>query len=341
MKVFADFFRQFFVIAGAVMGAGFLSGGELTVFFGGKNVFCLLLAGAAFFIGFSYVRVEKNALSAIAFSVADFVFASAMLAGLDGIASLAGVPDSFPVASLSALAVFHFFLSGDIKKTEKANCVLIPLAVITVFFAAVTAQSPVPAKAYAGTGAKGVINALLYACMNIFVALPSVNMAKVGKKTGATIAAAAAFSAVFAAFAFLILRVAPNTAFPLLDVSRGTVFYPFTVGAIFVGAFTSLICCMYPLKKTVCERVKNKKARIAGCFLLYAGAFFFSRAGFTRIIKYLYPVVGGLGLLTIVKSFIGIKKRGKGDTKIKRSALCREEKNPKSKNSPKKNTAII
>ena len=50
---------------------------------------------------------------------------------------------------------------------------------------------------------------------------------------------AALLAVIPAAFAFLILRVAPNTAFPLLDVSRGTLFYPFTVGAIFVGAFTS------------------------------------------------------------------------------------------------------
>ena len=326
------------MLSGAVMGAGFLSGGELVAFFGGVNFFCLALASAVFFIGFSFVHTENDCLTKSVFMIAELVFSIAMLSGLDEIAGYAGAKKGVPAASILSLFIFHFLFSKDIKKVEKVNCVLIPLSSVIVLSAALFA--PAQGLAIQGTSAGGVINALLYACMNLFVAMPAAKIAKKGKSKRVNTAAALCFSVFFAVFAFIILRVAPKTALPLLDISYGTAFYPLLIAAIFIGSFTSLICYLYPLKNFIAEKTA-KNRRGVYCFLLYFTLFILSRVGISAIIKYCYPLVGALGLSLIVKSFFGIKGGGIGDTMEKRSALCREEKRIKSKNLPKKNTATI
>lgn len=343
VKTFTDTIKLFFVFCGAVLGAGFLSGGELVAFFSGKDVICLALSGAVFFAGFAFFRAANDGFTKCAFIAADFVFSAAMLSGLDEIAALSGLNPYLPAASVLSLLLFHFLLSKDIKKVEKVNCALIPLSVAIIFaavFAKNTGQSA-PAKPLAFAGAKGAISAILYACMNIFVALPAASLAKRGKTRSANIAAALCFSVFCTSFALIIVSIAPSAPLPLMVLAEGTAFYPLVACALFIGSFTSLICYLYPLKNLIYEKTSEKKRRNIYCFLLYSAAFLLSRAGISAIIRYLYPVIGALGLFSIVKSFFCIKRGGVGDTIKKRSALCRERKRPKSKNSPKKNTAII
>lgn len=339
MKNFADAVKLFFVIAGAVLGAGFLSGGELVGFFNSKSAICLTVSGALFFIGFAFIGVNQDGFTKTALIIAGAVFSSAMLTALDEISWETGVIKGFPAVSVLSVIAFHFLLSENVGKLEKANYILIPFAVLVVVAAAFYAE-PVGAPRFK-TSVKDGVNAVLYSCMNLFVALPSVSIAARGKGKRVKILAALTFAVFFVALAYIILRVSPSTALPLIDMATGTPFYPFIVAAVFIGSFTSLLCCLYPLKNLISERTADKKRRNVYCFLLYCVLFALSRAGIAAIIKYCYPFVGALGLFSIVKSFFGIKSRGKGDTMKKRSALCRERKRPKSKNSPKKNTAII
>ncbi len=341
VKNFIDALKIFFVISGAVLGAGFLSGGELVAFFGTRNVICLALAGAVFFLGFAFCRVEKDRFTNTAFMLADCIFSASMLSGLDEMAGLFGALKGIPVVSVLSLLLFHFFISKDIKKVEKVNCILIPAAIVVVFCAAIDAPAHAPMSVTCRAGAKDLLNAVLYACMNVFAALPAVGIAATGKKNGVKVAAAICFSVFFVLFAFIILRAALNTAFPLLDMSYGTALYPFIVGAVFIGSFTSLVCYLYPLKNFLEEKTENKNSRAVYCFLLYTGLFLLSRLGLNAIIRYLYPLIGGLGAFSVCKNLFGIKRTAKGDTTIKRSALCQERKRIKSKNLPKKNTAII
>lgn len=339
MKNFLDGVKLFLLISGAVMGAGFLSGGELVAFFGGGNA-SLLLSAVIFFIGFTVLTSLKTATPKIPLLISGAIFSLAMLSGLDEIAGVFSATRSVPAASIISLAVFHFLLSGNIKNVEKVNCFLIPVSVLIVFTALFSV--PVPArKVDTGSGIKNAVNAVLYACMNVFITLPSIKSAAQGKSKVAKTFAITAFSVFFVLFAYLILRVSPNSSMPLLDASYGTSLFPLLIIALFIGSFTSLICCLYPLKSFIAQRVANKNKRDLYCFLLYVVLFLLSRVGFNSIIKYFYPLVGALGLLYIVKGVIGIKFTANGDTKIKRSALCQERKRIKSKNLPKKNTATI
>ncbi|MEG9430106.1 MAG: hypothetical protein VZQ61_04200 [Christensenellaceae bacterium] len=308
MKNFTDTLKLFFVFCGAVLGAGFLSGGELVGFFGSRSLICLLISGTLFFMEFAFIGGARDRFTKVAYLIADGVFASAMLSGLDEIAWQTGALNGFPAVSLLSLVLFHFFLSGSIVKLEKANCVLMPLSVAAIFAAAVIAD-PVTAP-NVNAGAKDAVNAVLYACMNLFVALPSVSIAAKSKKKCALIAAALVFAAFFVAFSYLILRVSPSTALPLIDMARGTPLYAIIVVAVFIGSFTSLLCYLYPLKSLISEKTADKKRRNLYCFLLYALLFLLSRAGIAAIIKYFYPLVGALGLFSIVKSFFRYKKKG-------------------------------
>ena len=263
-----------------------------------------------------------------------------MLSGLDDIMAFAGVLKGVPIASVLSLFAFHFLFSKDIKKVEKLNFILIPVSIAIVLLAVIfLEQSNI--KPVKSNVAKSALNALLYASMNVFVALPTVSIAKRCKGNKVKISAALSFSAFFVLFAYLILRASANSALPLLDLAQGTVLYPFLIIAIFIGSFTSLICYLYPLKNAISVKVTNKNSQTLYCVLMYAGLFVLSRIGFGAIIKYFYPLVGGLGACAIIKGLCGIKIRGKGDTMEKRSALCPKRKRPKSKNLQKKNTATI
>lgn len=326
------------MLAGAVCGAGLLSGGELVAFFGGANVFCLMLSALTFFIGFAFGDFTSGNAEKYVFLAADAVFSAAMISGLDDILGFAGILKGVPVASALSIIAFHFLLSKNVKSIERLNCVLIPVSVAIVLIAVIIA----PAAPITGAaGAKGAVNAVLYACMNVFVALPPVKIAAKNKSKRAKITAALCFSAFFMLFAYLILRVSPRTSLPLLDVSYGTPLFPLLIVAIFIGSFTSLVCYLYPLKEFATEKAGNKKTRVFYCVFLYIALFLLSRVGLNAIIKYLYPVVGALGASVIIKGFVGIKISAKGDTNKKRSALCPEKRKTKSKNLPKKNTATI
>lgn len=327
MKTFTDTVKLFFVFCGAVLGAGLLSGSELVGFFGSKSVPCLMLAGALFFMGFAFISVAQEGFTKASLIIAEAVFSAAMLSGLDEIAWRAGVINGVPFASVLSLIVFHFLLSGSVKKLERVNCILMPFSVITVILAAII-SAPVNASP-ATININDVVNAVLYACMNLFIALPSATLAGKGKAKGSKAAAAFVFAVFFVLLAYLILRVSPKVSFPLFSATYGTPVYPVLIVAMFIGSFTSLICYLYPLKNLIAEKTTDKKQRNLYCFLLYTVLFLMSRAGIATIIKYCYPFIGALGLFSIVKSFFGIKIKGKGDTKEKRSALCQERKKPR------------
>ena len=208
MKNFVDTVKLFFVIAGAVLGAGFLSGGELVGFFSSKSVICLLISGVLFFLGFAFVGTNQDRFTKTALVIASAVFSSAMLTALDEISWEIGVIKGLPAVSVSSVLAFHFFLSENVGKLEKANYILIPLAVVAVVAAAFFSE-PVGALSQSA-GVKDAVNAVLYACMNLFVALPAVAIAARGKRKGVKISAALAFAVFFVALAYIILRVSPS-----------------------------------------------------------------------------------------------------------------------------------
>ena len=338
MKGFSDSVKTFFVICGAVIGAGFLSGGELVAFSPSREIFYIAVAATVFFLGFALPYSESGAFARAAFLIADAVFAAAMLAGLDGIACVALNIKVFPVASAASLAAFYF-LSDNVKTVERLNCVLTPLSVAIVVVAlCLTATAPVPAPYKSGV--KGFSNAVLYASTNVFVAMPAVNMGGKGKSVKARAISALAFACFFAAFAFFILRIAPQTDMPVLDLCKNTPAFPFLIAAFFIGSFTSFVCFAYPLKDYLDKTVKNGR-RTPYFAVLCAFLFLLSRLGAGVIIKYLYPVIGGAGACVIVKNALGIKSARKGDTVLKRGKICLKERKPKSENLPKKNTATI
>lgn len=340
VKIFSDALKLFFVTAGAVIGAGFLSGGELVIFFKSRELFYLFTAAAVFFVGFSLPAQSGGTVADLVFFAADAVFAAAMLSGLDEIVWASGFLKGFPIASLIAVIAFHFLFSKNVGRVERLNFALIPFSALIVVIALAFAKNA-PVVPQFKAGAKGFSDALLYASVNVFVALPAVNVGAKNKPFAARILSAGLFAAFFAVFAYFILRVAPNSFLPVFDIARGTPVFPLLTVAAFTGSFTSFVCYAYPLKARLQKTAKDERQKRVRLILLYGAVFALSRLGLNAIIRYTYPLVGGAGLAFIVKNLFGIKSGRNGDTMVKRSALCQKRKKPKSKNLPKKNTAII
>ncbi|MBQ9485387.1 MAG: hypothetical protein IJU83_00960 [Clostridia bacterium] len=339
MKNFVESLKLFFVICGATIGAGFLSGGELIAFFPSRSLPCLAIAGTVFFLYFILPIDGNSSFFKYAYLAADAVFAASMLSVADEIAWNAGIFKGLPIVSVVSLSVFELFFSEDIKRLVGLNSVLIPFSVFVAIFAAISAEVFL---SQSEMTARDGVNALLYACANAFAAFPSVKLAAYGKNKAVKIAAAGGFGVFFVALSYVILRASPNVSLPLISVSVGKSVYPFLFAAIYVGAFTSFACCAFSIRKAA---VKGKAGKCRGLYvaLLYGILFVFSRLGVGRICRYVYPLLGGLGAFTLIKRIFGIKNRA-GEIIMKKNFLRRKlcpQKRIRSKNLLKKNTANI
>lgn len=330
MKTLFRVFNVFFTICGAVVGAGFLSGAEPVGFFGSQGYLIpALLAGITFAVFFcAFFSADKNGSAGkigegggffYALTVlSDFILLSGMLAGLDAAVYGVKLISDLRLASLGSLAFAFVYSRRGGKGLEKINRVLTPVSIVVVnafliaaFFSgkyytnAPTAASGVPA-------AGAVINAFLYAFMNVFAAIPAVRYCaeKNDKKT------LSVASAAFGAFAFI------ETVFVLYTISRcgGAFFsevpviYAFNGSryavilktAIFIGIFTSFYSFFLPVYD--CVRLKKGKP---AAYAVIAAAFVLSGIGFDKTIKYLYPVVGACGGAYFIKLARSLLKQGK------------------------------
>lgn len=324
MKALFRIFNVFFIICGAVVGAGFLSGAEPVGFFGVQGFYLpALIAGAAFAVYFmAYFSAEKKGvlqndggLFGVLTIVSDFILLSGMLAGLDAAVKDVEFLNKFSVASLSSLAFAFAYSRRGGKGLEKINRVLTPASIVTVNVFLVAAffsgkfytDAPPAAQSVPAGGA--VLKALLYAFMNVFAAIPAARYCsqKNGKKT---LAAAAMLFGVFAftETAFILYTIsrcggAYESEVPIIYVFMNSRYAFLLKTAIFLGIFTSFYSYFLP----VYDSVKAKKGKPAAVIVIFA-AFFLSRIGFDKTIKYLYPIAGAFGGAYFIKLLCSLAK---------------------------------
>lgn len=309
MKSFFNVLRLFFVIAGAVMGAGFLSGGELILFFRPNDLFCLMLSGAVFMIGYiTVLSAEETVFFRVTTIAADVIFAAASLSGIETVFAMNRLTFGIPVASVTALTAFALFFSSDVKAVERANVFIMPFSVIAAVIAAIRAAAVSGATKPAVFNSASVLNAVLYAFINVFVTVQTVKAAAKGRTRAEKVSAFSAFSVVFVLVAFIILFGAKSVPVPILAAESDRLLIAAVSLSLVLGSFTSFICFMYPVKRaTRFLRVKGKTGKAtekAAVIALYVAVFLLSRIEFYRIVKYLYPIVGGFGCALIVKCAI-------------------------------------
>lgn len=181
-----------FIIIGSVVGAGFISGGELVRFFPTSNYlpyvyaagvlffayFALLLACGKKYGGFDGVLsalFQKFAPAVHAvFGLCCFVICATMLAGIDSVFFEAfGIPKSVPVLSAAVLAAVFFICRKGIGGIGKVNFVLVPVILVFVVAFAFTEKGGEYDFTMADNS-RGLLYTLLYVGMNAFLAAPVV-----------------------------------------------------------------------------------------------------------------------------------------------------------------------
>ena len=316
---------------GAIIGAGFISGAELVGFFGTENFVVLAIVSTVLtaitlsFIFFVFKKNENNPQTVenlfgekkfYEFSTcfASYVFTASMLAGLDSLWNSLGVLYGAPVFSVLAMLLISVFSRYDIKGLEKLNLVLMPIVLIVVNFLIFTNLSLNFETNYTVSIGQ-TMNVFLYVFMNAFISLPVMRASAKGKNRKCLFIASIIVSLIIGVEMLLILSAVKganvnNADMPLfVAINKKGFSYLFFI-SLFIGTFTSAFSAYY----TAYVSSKSK----GGSFGTVLSAIFtliLSRLGLHHIVKYLYPIIGGLGALFVIKSLVGIKKQSYADNK--------------------------
>lgn len=324
MKSFSGILKTVFLLCGSVIGVGFVGGTELAEFFGGNGYLpYLILSAFLFFSGFTIVllrekkddgltvSVREKQFTCKVFFAAEFVFCSAMLAGITEILKSFGAGGFAYLISLVIFFASCFLAETGRLRADKANAALMPAVLILLNVLIITRLSSGTTLNASGelypSRFRGTVKTLLYVFLNVFISAPAVKCA--AKENGVTslVVTAAAGSLIIAAEAFLILRVSEKCGtfkepLPLLSaLKNGGAFTRFCLYfALLVAAYTSFYTCLFSLRSES-ERISTRRAeKIAIYVLVYC----FSVAGLKRIVSFVYPIFGAFGVCYVINSLI-------------------------------------
>lgn len=317
-------------LTGSVIGAGFISGAELVRFFPTAGFlpymalavllffgcfFLLFVCGQRFggFAGTLHAVFGKHArIPQAALLAASFVTCGSMLAGLSALAGEAcgAGAERCLFALLGAVAVYALAYGG-MRGVFAVNLALVPLILV---FLAVYAAAPGGA-AYVQPQAEqdafgGIVRVLLYTAMNVFLAAPvacDAGMRCGGGAGGVGCALAAAAVGFGGAVVLANVAAAGDALFAEMPFLHALGAHG-VVGALFAavsacGIFTTLIASYYPLHNAF---AKDRRAPLRRA-LLCAGLFLFSLAGLSRIVRFVYPLVGVVGLLFLTVCVFSVR----------------------------------
>lgn len=324
MKGFSGILKTVFLLCGSVIGAGFVGGTELAEFFGENGyIYYLILSAFLFFSGFTIILLRKKKNDGLivsareelftgkVFFAAEFVFCSAMLAGITEILKSFGAGGFSYLISLAVFSVSCFLAETGKLRADKANAALMPAVLILLNVLIITRLSSGTAlnanSEIRPSFFRGTVKTFLYVFLNVFISAPAVKEA--AKENGVTslIVAAAACSVIIAAEAFLILRVSEKCGtfkepLPLLSaLKNGGSFTRFCVYvALIVAAYASFYTCLFSLRSES-ERISGGRTEMMAVYVLVYG---FSVAGLKRIVSFVYPIFGAFGVCYVVNSLI-------------------------------------
>lgn len=318
MKTLIEILGTVFLIVGAVIGAGFISGSELVSFFGADNfTFCVVLSGILFFICFYIVLISgsksgslyelnnvvlKNGfLFDVAVRISCFLSVSVMLSAIDAVTVGINMFDGIPIYSLLSLFFVAFISRYGVKGARIANFVTVPIILFAVNFIVVM-NGRVDISFGGGIEIKGIGKAFLYVTMNLFINLPSLADGSRGKSAAKIFTISLLSAVALAAESLLILGTVKGygsdlSAYPMpffTALGDGDYAIPFAVVCL-VGIFTSLVAAYYPLREYAVGKLRG-----TGEILLASACFFTSRLGIKNIIDYTYPVIGGFGAVYLI-----------------------------------------
>lgn len=297
------------VIIGSIIGAGFLSGKEVAVFFSGQDplITCVLIFLAFFLIIFFFLRfyeiLDENAfviLKAVLLC-GNFIISAGMLSAIDGIFYLQfPVFNGIPVFSIISLLLANVVAINGKSGLEKANCFLIPV-IVSVLIITVAVS---PNKTLVSNG-KIVPNKIISYCgLNLTLVLPLLSRlgANEDKKVLvissliSALAVSLGLLVIFALISGLDVSLLSSDLPILKSLASNSVIYFVYLSILIIGILTSTFGAYYPLFNFF----SNEFWGSVGKILLCVSLFIFSRLTFSEVVGKVYPVFGVCGFIVII-----------------------------------------
>lgn len=302
-------------ILGTVIGSGFISGKEITVFFSRFGIYSFPCIFLSFFIfwGLFYLILTKGefALKKLKHSKLSFVinliictiFSSAMFAGTNNLLKFDNIFINFLIFSIVLLICFIIYKKG-LKFLNKINYFLIPFMIIVLFALLISNLSfkglTIPQTSYGGLS---FFYAMLYSLLNtsngcVLIAKLSSSLTK-RQKARVSFLSALVLMLILLFANVVLLRVPFDEDMPMLSVLSGWQSVVMMV-IIFIGCVTTLFSLMFTSSFSMRGLCNNE-------FLIFLISLIAPLAcsllGFNFIVTYLYPIASILGAVLLVDLF--------------------------------------
>lgn len=309
MKVLIKSLKLSAVIIGSIIGAGFLSGKEVVVFFNGQDplITCGIIFLTFFFIIFFFLKfseiIDENAFIVLkaVLLCGNFIISAGMLSAIDGVFYLRfPIFKGIPVFSIISLLLASLVAINGQRGLEKANCFLIPVIVLVL----IITVALVPNKTIVSSG-KIVPNKIISYCgLNLTLILPLLSRlgANEDKKVLiissliSALTVALGLLVIFSLISGLDVSVLSSDLPILKSLEGNAVIYFVYVCILIFGILTSTFGAYYPLFNFFSDGFWGSVGKIFLCVSL----FIFSRLTFSTVVAEIYPVFGFCGFIVIV-----------------------------------------
>lgn len=299
-KSFFKIFGAVFSVVGAVLGAGFITGGEIAVFF--LRDFSLSGVYSAFiFFAAMIFTVGDDYNKALSFTIcfADIVVLGCMFSAVDELSAIIfGLSEKLKIFKI-ILAILTFFISNrGMKVLSSVSAVITPPVILSVLL--VVSRGTVKNIVIAPSGLVGALMPLTYAAANYLLIYPVIvktcgKLCVKIKLLVAILSSAIIFTLVFFVGANLS-GVSDITKMPLLTFAEKTPFSVLFKICCFCAVFTASVSSSYSAYSAFGN---NERLKFLACLTALA----LSEAGFSVVIGYLYPILGAVGAVVGAVNF--------------------------------------
>lgn len=323
------------VLAGTVIGAGFASGKEIVRFFAvypnhilfiGLGVFLLFLLTSYLFLQLGKIIKPKsfNDITKALFGRFSVVFdvfiiicyaiiSASMLAGVDSLfADAFGI--NFKIFSIIALLLSFLVIQKGMRGLKFVNLIIVPVILVMMFIIYGYAYFNPTGQITSVTSPNffGFLsNMILHMSLNMLLAASILCSAQVeSPKNYANIFGGIGGSLFLGISAVVVLLGVFSSHDMILSVDMPILFISKNIGnwiaivagiVILFGIFTTLVSTVYPLIEFG-ERYLPKKIYIY--LIIAVFSILFKELGFSVIVDYAFPIIGGVGVIFIVYSII-------------------------------------
>lgn len=302
-------------IIGTTIGAGFVSGKEISNFLNVYGNFAYLMAilmGVVYFFTLklffktSTTDPFNSKLLNYLIGFTQFVSLTAMIAGLFSVFNnYFGLNLMFYVVTIIC---FVLILCG-LKGLTNTNFLLMPILLIFILFVGITALFNNPNFAIETidpSPTKIATYFFLYVGLDLFSCYPICNMlsGSTSKKEQNIISIIVGITITVCLFAYLLSTMEKGTDFSYFDmpilnytIAHFDYLYIFACVVITIGIFTTLLSNGFVLHD-IAKKLFPKNSFVI--FLaLFCAAYGLSFLGFSIIVEYLYPAIGVIGLILV------------------------------------------